>query len=101
MTRHDPDVTRIVIDEEDQSIIPRRRENGAKESTVEVATTVIQISPITRPHPVEAEITTMSTRDRSVEENRTTNSDRSRKRKVDREGNTAHADPVTRNHHGT
>src|SRR5712692_4697834 len=85
MTGQDPHVTRIVKDEEGNSIITRRREGSAEESTVVVAAAVLQNMTITPPHPVEAEVTTISTREGSVEENLTTHGDGSREGEVNRE----------------
>src|SRR5712692_4789025 len=99
MTGQDPHVTRIVKDEEGNSIITRRREGSAEESTVVVAAAVLQNMTITPPHPVEAEVTTISTREGSVEENLTTHGDGSREGEVNREITSSHADPVARGHH--
>src|SRR5438128_1687546 len=98
MTSDYPDVARIVVDQEGDSIVTRRREDRLEEIA---AVTVVQVSTITHTDPVVENPTTVSTRDSSVEQNKTTNGYRSGKREVDREWNRSHGDPVARNYNGT
>src|SRR5713101_7059123 len=98
MTGHDPYSSVTILDEDNESIIPRRGESSAEKIAL---ITVLKNKTITGPHPPITNIATMTTREGSVEEDRTTHSDRSRERKVGRERNSPHIDPVARSHHRT